>query len=326
MRNQSIDKPESKGKKSARKQDRFVDRQVYFSDMHSNREIYEECCAILEEPTLSQAHRDFFQNRKDYYDAHPDLLDRPVAFEAQVKIDVEHVVSKGLNKGIDNFGIKLEQVAVPKELSIAWLSDKVSYSTAYFNRICNGKSVEVPEKLLAELCFLCKTDPYRILGQDQSNAVAPAEIPSIKPVSSINPAVDNIPHYILDALCIPGDQEKFVRLQLIIKIARLKVKKYEILLNILENIPLVSNMLKKELPSVSDLSPFMWMGSGRHFNAEEFALMSDAFKRLDFHRWNDLERLILLAKLANADDDVWVVLKAILITGGFPASRNSYLD
>ena len=326
MRNQSIDKPGSKCEKSARKQDRFVDRQAYFSDMHSNREIYEECCTRLEDPNLSSDRRDFFQNRKDYYDAHPDLLDRPIEFEAQVKIDVDHVVSKGLNKGIENFGIKLEQVAVPKGLSIAWLSDKVSYSTAHFNRICNGKSVEVPEKLLAELCFLCKTDPYRILGLDQGAAVDQAEIPLIKPLSKTDPAVDHIPHYILDALCVPGDQEKFVRLQLIIKIARLKVKKYEILLNMLENIPLVSNMLKKELPSVSDLSPFMWMSSGRHFSAEEFSLMSEAFKRLDFHRWNDLERLFFLAKLANAGDDVWVVLKAILITGGFPASRNSYLD
>lgn len=326
MRNQSIDKPGSKYEKSARKQDRFVDRQVYFSDMHSNREIYEESCAMLEDPNLSQVSRDFFQNRKDYYDAHPDLLDRPVEFEAQVKIDVDHIASNGLNKGIENFGIKLEQVAVPKGLSIAWLSDKVSYSTAHFNRICNGKSVEVPEKLLTELCFLCKTDPYRILGLDQNTAVDQAEIPLIKPLSKTEPAVDYIPHYILDALCVPGDQEKFVRLQLIIKIARLKVKKYEILLNMLENIPLVSKILKEELPSVSDLPPFMWMSSGRHFSAEEFATMSEAFKRLDFHRWNDLERLIFLAKLANAGDDVWGVLKAILITGGFPTSRNSYLD
>ena len=70
----------------------------------------------------------------------------------------------------------------------------------------------------------------------------------------------------------------------------------------------------------------MWMSNNLHFSVEESRLIDEAFSRLSFHRRNDMERLLLLAKLASAGDDVWLILKAILITGGFPASRNSYLD
>ena len=326
MSTQSVEKPKSKGRKTRRNQERFVDQQVYFRDKYSHRDLFEEYCAMLEDPNLPAESRTFYQNHKDYYEAHPDFLDRPVEFEAQVEKDVENIISRGLNKGIKDFGITLDRVANFHGLSIAWLSDKVSYSTAHFNRICNGRTVDVPKDLLTELCFLCRTDPYRLLGLDQSASVSKEELPLIKPLARFDPEVDNLPHYILDKLCVPGDQEKFARLRLIIKIARLKSKKYEMLIQILNNIPLVSNKLKEEPPIVSDMQPFMWMSNNLHFSVEESRLIDEAFSRLSFHRRNDMERLLLLVKLASAGDDVWLILKAILITGGFPASRNSYLD
>lgn len=326
MSTQDASKSNSKGKKVQESQSKYTDCQYYFRDLHSNREIYEDCCTKLENPGLPASSRNFCQSRKDYYEAHPELLDRPVEFEKQVEIDVDYVVSNGLNIGIESFGIKLERVAEPIGLSIAWLTNRTSYSTAQFNRFCSRPSTDVPKELLTELCLLCRTDPYRILGLDQDTSVDPAKIPLINPLAEIDPSIDNVIHYILDTLCVPGDQEKFTRLQLIIKIARLKDKKYGILLQMFENIPRISKTLKNALPSVSDLIPFMWTSPHRRLSLDETILASEAFSRLQFHRRNDSERLILLAKLANAEDDVWLILKAILITGGFPASRNSYLD
>lgn len=323
---QGTNKPKIKGKKAQQAQNKYVDQQYYFRDLHYNREIYEYCCAKLKDPNLPASSRDFCQSRKNYFEAHPELLDRPIEFEEQVEIDVDRIIGRGLNKGIESFGIKLERVAESIGLSIAWLSNRVSYSPAQFNRFCSRSSTDVPKELLTELCLLCRTDPYRILGLDQNASVDPAEIPLIKPLAQIDPSTDNVIHYILDVLCVPGNQEKFTRLQLIIKIARLKDKKYGILLNMLENIPRTSRIHKNELPDVSDLTPFMWMPLYHAFSDGEVSLVGEAFNWLQFHRRNDSERLFLLAKLATAGDDVWSILKAILITGGFPASRNSYLD
>lgn len=315
-----------KGAKAQQTQHKYIDQQYYFRDMHSNREVYEDCCAKLKDPNLPAASRDFCQNRKDYFEAHPELLYRPVEFEKQVEIDVDRIVCKGLNKGIENFGIKLERIADTIGLSIAWLSNRVSYSSAQFNRFCNYRVTDVPKELLIELCLLCRTDPYRILGLDQNTSVDSTEIPLINPLAQIDPSIDHIIHYILDTLCVPGDQENFTRLQLIIKIARLKDKKYEILLNMLKNIPKTSKALKNELPDISNLTPFMWMPIYHDFNDDEVSLVAEGFNWLQFHRKNDIERLLILAKLAPANDDIWLILKAILITGGFPASRNSYLN